>query len=101
MTGQSSSMELVCLANDLKGKIAIQSLDGTPNLHAIDLAKLLAKWSGIDAPELGATDAYTGVTLADYINTEEGILPECDSTVPPGSDFSTAMDPADLAAALQ
>jgi ribose transport system substrate-binding protein len=101
MTGQSSSMELVCLANDMKGKIAIQSLDGTPNLHAIDLAKLLAKWSGIDAPELGPTDAYTTVTLADYINTEDDIVPACDKSVPPGADFSEAMDPDDLAAALQ
>lgn len=102
MTGQSSSMELVCLAHDYKGKgLQIQSLDGTPNLHAIDLAKLLAKWSGIDAPELGPVDAYTTVTLADYINTEKGILPACDKSVPPGADFSEAMDPADLAAALK
>lgn len=101
MTGQSSSMELVCLANKNKGKQAIQSLDGTPNLHAIDLAKLLAKWSDIDAPELGPNDAYTTVTLADYINTEEDIVPECDESVPPGADFSQAMDPQDLAAALQ
>jgi ribose transport system substrate-binding protein len=101
MTGQSSSMELVCLANDMKGEIKVQSLDGTPNLHAIDLAKLLAKWSGIDAPELGPTDAYTGVTLADYINTEEGVLPACDPNVPPGADFSQAMDPDDLAEALK
>jgi len=102
MTGQSSSMELVCLAHDYQDKgLKVQSLDGTPNLHAIDLAKLLAKWSGIDAPELGPTDAYTTVTLADYINTEEGILPDCDPSVPPGADFSEAMDPADLAAALQ
>jgi ribose transport system substrate-binding protein len=102
MTGQSSSMELVCMAHEYEDKgLKIQSLDGTPNLHAIDLAKLLAKWSEIDAPELGPTDAYTTVTLADYINTEKDILPECDSSVPPGSDFSTAMDPADLAAALE
>jgi ribose transport system substrate-binding protein len=102
MTGQSSSMELVCLANDMKAKgLEVQSLDGTPNLHAIDLAKLLAKWSGIDAPELGPTDAFTTVTLADYIDTQKGILPECDKSVPPGADFSEAMDPADLAAALK
>lgn len=99
MTGQSSSMELVCLAKDYEGEL--QSLDGTPNLHALDLAKLLAKWSDIDAPELGPTDAYTTVPLAVYINTVEGIMPECDPTVPPGADFSTAMDPEDLAAALE
>jgi ribose transport system substrate-binding protein len=102
MTGQSSSMELVCLAQDrAKDGLKVQSLDGTPNLHAIDLAKLLAKWSGIDAPELGPTDAYTTVTLADYINTEKGIQPKCDTSVPPGSDFSEALDPADLADALK
>jgi ribose transport system substrate-binding protein len=99
MTGQSSSMELVCMAKDYKGEL--QSLDGTPNLHALDLAKLLAKWSGIDAPELGPTDAYTTVTLADYINTLNDVLPDCDPSVPPGADFSTAMDPADLAEALK
>jgi ribose transport system substrate-binding protein len=102
MTGQSSSMELVCMAHDYKDKgLKLQSLDGTPNLHAIDLAKLLAEWSGLDAPELGPTDSYTTVTLADYINTEKGILPECDPSVPPGADFSAAMNPADLAAALE
>jgi ribose transport system substrate-binding protein len=102
MTGQSSSMELVCLATDLKSKgLQVQSLDGTPNLHAIDLAKLLAKWSGQSAPELGPTDAFTTVTLADYIDTQANILPTCDKTVPPGADFSEAMDPAALAAALK
>ena len=65
------------------------------------MAKLLAQWSGIDAPELGPTDAFTTVTLADYINTEEGVLPECDRSVPPGADFSQAIDPAELAAALE
>jgi ribose transport system substrate-binding protein len=101
MTGQSSSMELVCMAHDYADKgLKVQSLDGTPNLHAIDLAKLLAQWSGMDVPELGPTDAYTTVTLADYINTEENILPDCDKSVPPGADFSEAMDPEDLAAAL-
>jgi ribose transport system substrate-binding protein len=101
MTGQSSSMELVCLANDMRSKgLQVQSLDGTPNLHAIDLAKLLAKWSGINSPELGPTNAYTTVTLADYIDTENGVLPKCDKSVPPGSDFSEAMNPKDLAAAL-
>jgi ribose transport system substrate-binding protein len=99
MTGQSSSMELVCLAQDYDGEL--QSLDGTPNLHAVDLAKLLAKWSDIDAPELGPSDAYTTVTLADYINTVEGTVPECDPNVPPGADFSTAMDPEALAEALK
>ena len=99
MTGQSSSMELVCLAQDYEGEL--QSLDGTPNLHALDLAKLLATWSDMDAPELGPTDAYTTVPLADYINTVEGTVPECDPNVPPGADFSTAMDPEDLAAALK
>ncbi len=43
----------------------------------------------------------TPSTLADYINTEENILPACDKSVPPGADFSEAMDPADLAAALK
>jgi ribose transport system substrate-binding protein len=100
MTGQSSSMELVCLAADNKD-IKLQSLDGTPNLHAIDLAKLLAKWSGMDAPELGPTDAYTTVTLADYINTEDDIRPECDKSVPPGADFSAALSPDELSAALK
>lgn len=100
MTGQSSSMETVCLVHDTPG-LQVQSLDGTPNLHAIDLAKLLAKWSGISAPELGPTDAFTTVTLADYIDTEKGIVPKCNKSVPPGADFSEAMAPAALAAALK
>jgi hypothetical protein len=102
MTGQSSSMEMVCLANDYKDKgLQVQSLDATPNLHAVDLAKLLAKWSGIEAPELGPNDGYTTSKLAMYINTVEGILPACDKAMPPGADFSIAMDPAELAAAFK
>lgn len=102
MTGQSSSMELVCLTHHMQSKgLQVQSLDGTPNLHAIDLAKLLAKWSGISAPELGPTNGYTQATLADYIDTQKRILPACNSSVPPGADFSEAMNPKALAAALK
>lgn len=102
MTGQSSSMELVCLAHDKAASgLQVQSLDGTPNLDAINLAKLLAAWSRIKAPELGPTNAYTTVGLANYIDTTKAILPACDPTVPPGADFSVALDPADLAKAFK
>ena len=95
-------MEMVCLTQKRqKDGLQVYSSDGTPNLHAIDLAKLLAKWSDVSAPELGPTDAFTNVKLATYIDTESGIVPKCDSSVPPGADFSEAMDPADLAAALK
>ncbi|MFF1552961.1 substrate-binding domain-containing protein [Rhodococcus erythropolis] len=101
MTGRSSSMELVCLAHNFKDRgLKVQSLDGTPNLHAISLAKLLAKWSDVPAPELGPEDEITTVQLAEYINTEAGVLPACDESVPPGADFSTALPREQLIAAF-
>lgn len=100
LTGQSSSMELVCIVSE-NPELKVQSLDGSTNLDAIALAKLLAAWSGIDAPELGPADGITGVTYAEYINTEKGVEPECDPSLPPGADLSTPLDPEELAAALE
>lgn len=99
LTGQSNSMELVCTIHD-NPQLQVQSLDGSTNLDAIALAKLLSVWGGIDAPELGPDNDATRVTYAEYINTVKGILPDCEPDMPPGADLSTPLDKAALAAAL-
>ena len=103
IAGQSSSMELVCLVHSKQPTnptFQVQSLDATANLDAIALAKILSVRSGIQAPELGPDNGVTQVTYAQYINTVTGVLPACDSSVPPGADLSMALDKADLLAAF-
>jgi ribose transport system substrate-binding protein len=100
LTGQSNSMQLVCMIHQ-DPKLQVQSLDGSTNLDAIALAKLLSVWSGNPAPELGPNNGITQVTYADYIDTVKGIVPPCNPSLPPGADLSTPLDEKDLAAALK
>ena len=103
ITGQSSSMELICLVHTKQAAnptLKVQSLDATANLDAIAMAKLFAIRSGNPALELGPNDAYTQVVYAEYINTMTGLLPACDPGVPPGADLSMALSRAALLAAF-
>jgi ribose transport system substrate-binding protein len=103
ITGQSASMEAVCevgKAVKKDPKFQVQSLDGSQNLHALSLAKLFAAFQGIAAPELGPTDGDTLISYPSYINTLEGVLPACDSSVPPSADLSGALTKEESAAAF-
>lgn len=103
LTGQSSSMEFVCMvgkAQQKDPKFQVQSLDGSPNLHALDLAKLFAAYQKIDAPELGSTNSDTLIDYPEYVNTLDKKVPACDSTVPPSADLSTGLPLAELKAAF-
>lgn len=104
ISGQSSSMELICQTHKLQPTnktLQVQSLDGSANLDAIALAKILSVYSGKSAPELGPDNDYTRVTYAAYVDTVSGVLPACDSSLPPGADLSMALDKADMAAAFR
>ena len=101
LTGQSSSMEFVCMvgtAQKKDAKFQAQSLDASPNLHALDLAKLFAAFQGISAPELGATDGDTLISYPEYVNSLDGIMPTCDPKTPPSADLSTALSAEEMAA---
>lgn len=103
LTGQSSSMEFVCMvgtAQKKDPKFQVQSLDGSPNLHALDLAKLFAAYQGVSAPELGPTDGDTLIDYPQYINTLENVVPTCDPSVPPSADLTTALPLDELKAAF-
>jgi ribose transport system substrate-binding protein len=104
LTGQSSSMEFICMVSDTLAKdpeFAAQSLDASPNLHALDLAKLFAAYQGIAAPELGPTDADTLIVYPEYVNTLDGAIPACDPAIPPSADLSQAMTAEEMAAVFQ
>ena len=103
ITGQSNSMEFVCsVGKALKKdpKFAAQSLDGSPNLHALDLARLFAAYQGVSAPELGAAKADTLVDYTGYVDTSAQKVPACDPTVPPSADLTTALPLPELKAAF-
>ncbi|MEI8056560.1 MAG: substrate-binding domain-containing protein [Actinomycetes bacterium] len=101
LTGQSSSMEFVCMvgtAQKKDAKFQAQSLDGSPNLHGLDLAKLFAAFQGVSAPELGATDTDTLISYPEYVNSLDGVMPACDPNTPPSADLSTALSAEEMAA---
>lgn len=103
IAGQSSSNELVCLTESTRKtdpNFQVMSLDGSANLDAIALAKIFAAFQGIAAPELGPTNQSLVVTMATYIDTLSGIMPPCDSTLPPGADLSTALTVSEIKAAI-
>lgn len=64
-------------------KVNMLSLDGSGNGPALALAKAIAEYQAIEAPELGPNDAETYVRLATYVDTLEGMIPDCDLTLPP------------------
>ncbi len=104
IAGQTSSNEVVCdTAAWKKASETFQafSLDASGNQAALAFAKGLAKFEGIHAPELGPTDAYTTSNYVPYIDTLNGKMPSCESTLPPGADLSMALTSAQVAAALK
>lgn len=103
ITGQSSSNEWVCQVTKLREsnpEFQAHSLDGSGNQAALAFAKGLAAFQGIDAPELGPTDAYTVSNYATYIDTVNNVLPECDPDLPPGADLSHALTKEEILAAI-
>lgn len=100
IAGQSSSNQVVCDAHKIKG-LQVFSLDNSAAQAAIALAKGVAAYEGVSAPELGPTNAPTISAYAKYIDTEGGIVPPCNSSLPPGADLSTPLPEATIASLLK
>lgn len=99
IAGQSSSQQVVCEAHHIKG-LQVYSLDNSASQAAIALAKGLASYEGISAPELGPTNGPTISAYAPYIDTATGLVPPCISSLPAGADLSTPLPEATIAKIL-
>ena len=67
------------------------SLDGSAQQAALALAKGMAAYQEIEAPELGPTDEPTKANYKVYIDTLNNLLPPCEKSLPGGADLSTAL----------
>jgi ribose transport system substrate-binding protein len=102
IAGQSSSNEVVCQVKNLsKSGLQALGIDGSANQAALALAKGLAAYQGISAPELGPTDGPTVSNYATYIDTVNGKIPTCDPSLPAGADLSTALTLDEIKALLK
>lgn len=77
------------------------SLDATGNVGPIALAKAMAAYQGIDAPELGPDDAETYVKLAPYVDTLNGQMPKCDPSLPADADPTMALNSEEISAVIK
>lgn len=80
--------------------VQMLSLDATGNSGPIALAKAMAAFQGIDESELGPDDVETYVRLAPYVDTLNGQMPECDSSLPADADPTMALTTDEIAAAV-
>jgi ribose transport system substrate-binding protein len=104
IVGQSSSNQVVCQIRSLDAsgkKVQEFSLDGSANQAAIALAKGVASYQGISAPELGPTNAPTISNYATYIDTLTGKIPTCIKSLPAGADLSAALTQPEITAAVK
>ncbi len=93
IAGESSSMEAVCEIEKVRKSdpnANLFSLDATGNQPPLALAKGLAAFQEIEAPELGSEDGVTYANYTKYIDTLEGEVPTCVKSIPPGADLSMA-----------
>lgn len=94
IAGVASSNEVICEWRDKQKSeptFELLSLDGSANQAALALAKGMAAYQEIDAPELGPTDEHTISAYAPYIDTLSGKVPPCVRALPGGADLSTAL----------
>nr|WP_272919466.1 substrate-binding domain-containing protein [Amycolatopsis rubida] len=77
------------------------SLDASGNVPALALAKAIAAYQGIRAPELGPDDAETYVKLATYVDTLNHQIPKCDPALPADADPTMALTAQEIAAAVK
>lgn len=77
------------------------SLDGSGNAPALALAKSIAAFQEIDAPELGPTDGETYVRLATSVDTLAGVVPACDPALPADADPTMALTSDEISAAVR
>lgn len=104
IVGTGITSRVVCdlvEARSTDPSVNMLSLDGSGNAPALALAKAIAAYQGINAPELGPDDAETYVRLATYVDTLEGPIPQCDPTLPADADPTMALTPDEIAAAVR
>jgi ribose transport system substrate-binding protein len=104
IVGQSSSNEVVCEIQKLRKKdpnFNLFSLDGSGNQGPLALAKAMAAYQEIEAPELGPTNELTQSNYAEYINTLTNKIPKCVISIPAGADLSMAQTQKEVEEATQ
>lgn len=101
-TGVTSGVvcDLIAARND-DPNINMLSLDASGNVPALALAKVIAAYQGISAPELGPDDAETYVKLATSVDTLQQQIPRCDPTLPADADPTMALTPQEINAAVR
>jgi len=100
--GEATSNEVICESLKLAKEdpnYQAMSLDATGNQAALALAKGVAAYQEIEAPELGPTEGLTEVNMPVYMDTSTGVIPPCSKTLPPGADLSMAMTEEEVAKA--
>jgi ribose transport system substrate-binding protein len=99
IAGQSSSNEVICEIHEKQQKdpnYNVFSLDGSAQQAALALAKGMAAYQEIEAPELGPTDEPTKANYKVYIDTLKNMLPPCEKSLPGGADLSTALTKSEI-----
>jgi ribose transport system substrate-binding protein len=99
IAGQSSSNEVICEIHEKQQKepnYNVFSLDGSAQQAALALAKGMAAYQEIEAPELGPTDEPTKANYKVYIDTLKDMLPACEKSLPGGADLSTALTKSEI-----
>ena len=101
IAGQGSTMQVVCQLHDERKadpKFNMFSIDASGNASPMALAKAIAAYQGIEAPELGPSDAPTYVNFPVYVDTLNNKIPACDKSVPADADLSMPLSPAEVSA---
>ena len=101
--GEATSNEVICEAIKLHKEdpsYQAMSLDATGQQAALALAKGVAAYQEIEAPELGPTEGLTEVNMPVYLDTSTGKIPPCSKTLPPGSDLSFPLTEKEIAEAV-
>jgi ribose transport system substrate-binding protein len=105
IAGQGSSNEDICMAEKLrKGSdpnFNLFAVGATGNASPLALAKGMAAFQEIEAPELGPTDEATLIKYPPYIDTLSGELPKCIPSLPPEADLSMALTQAEVEALVK
>jgi ribose transport system substrate-binding protein len=99
IAGQSSSNEVICEIHEKQQKdpnYNVFSLDGSAQQAALALAKGMAAYQEIEAPELGPTDEPTKANYKVYVDTLKNMLPPCEKSLPGGADLSTALTKSEI-----
>ena len=100
IAGQGITNQVVCQLHDeltSDPKFNMFSIDASGNAPPLALAKAIAAYQGISAPELGPDDRPTYFNMPVYVDTLTKQIPKCDKELPPDADLSMALSPEEVA----